>query len=224
MSVLAVTLASSRLEPDLQRQARQGFPEVVFSRGKTGDQVVNAMKGLVAANGHCLATGIDQAMSELLVNRVENCIWDDVSQTCRVAGMAKRQGDVVVIFAGTSDLKVAEEAAVTLEYLGFKSTRFADVGVARIHRLLERLDEIKRSDVVIAVAGMEGALPSVIDGLVGQPVIAAPTSLGYGTGLGDVAALMAMLNSYAAGVAVMNIDNGFGAAVMAARILRMKRV
>jgi hypothetical protein len=135
--------------------------------------------------------------------------------------MCAREGRPCVISAGTSDQPVAEEAAQTLEFLGYQTQRVRDVGVAGLHRLLARLDEIKQTDVIIVIAGMEGALASVVGGLVSQPLIAVPTSVGYGTGLGGIAALLSMLNSCAAGVTVVNIDNGFGAAVAAARILRL---
>jgi hypothetical protein len=135
-------------------------------------------------------------------------------------GPAAELGTVAVVGAGTSDLPVAEEAAVTAEALGARVERLADVGVAGLHRLLARLDELRRADVVVAVAGMEGALPSVLAGLVAAPVIAVPTSIGYGASFGGLAPLLAMLNACAPGVSVVNIDNGFGAAVVAVRILR----
>ena len=148
--------------------------------------------------------------------------YDACSRLYRIGGMPSREGHPVVVSAGTSDQPVAEEAAQTLEFLGYETQRIRDVGVAGLHRLLARVEDLKQASVIIVVAGMEGALSSVVGGLVAQPVIAVPTSVGYGSSFEGLAALLAMLNSCAAGVGVVNIDNGFGAAMMAARILQMR--
>jgi NCAIR mutase (PurE)-related protein len=211
------------INADLQREARQGFPEIVFGRGKTPDQVVEAMQILIDAHGYAFATGVGPATAHRLQARLPAAQWDEVSRTARVGQMPAFGGRVAIVAAGTSDLPVAEEAARTCEFLGHDVTRVTDVGVAGIHRLMEKLPLICEAQVIIALAGMEGALPSVLGGLVRQPLIAVPTSVGYGTGLGGIAALLSMLNSCAAGVTVVNIDNGFGAAVAAHRILRALR-
>jgi NCAIR mutase (PurE)-related protein len=203
----------SDLTIDTARLARQGFTEVVYARGKTHEQIVAALRSLHAAHGHALASGVaeDLAMGGH---------YDGCSKLYRLGQMPARSGRPCVISAGTSDQPVAEEAAQTLEFLGYTVQRIRDVGVAGIHRLLARVDDFKGADVLIVVAGMDGALPSVVGGLVSQPVIAVPTSVGYGTSYGGIAALLTMLNSCAAGVTVVNIDNGFGAAIAAARILQ----
>jgi hypothetical protein len=205
---------SAELTLDFEREARQGFPEIVFAQGKTDSQVVEALRRLHEAHGYALATGV--AVDLKIGGR-----YDETSKLYQMGAMCAREGRPCVISAGTSDQPVAEQAAQTLEFLGYQTQRVRDVGVAGLHRLLARLDEIKQTDVIIVIAGMEGALASVVGGLVSQPLIAVPTSVGYGTGLGGIAALLSMLNSCAAGVTVVNIDNGFGAAVAAARILRL---
>lgn len=198
---------------DIDRLARQGFPEVVFAPGKTREQLIHALKDLHRAHGFALATGVSDDL-EL------GGVHDACSRLYRLGQMPPRHGQPCVVSAGTADQPAAEEAAQTLEFLGYTTQRVRDVGVAGLHRLLERLDEIRQADVLIVIAGMDGALPSVVGGLVAQPVIAVPTSVGYGTGMGGLAALLTMLNSCAAGVTVVNIDNGFGAAMAAARILQ----
>ncbi len=217
-----MTSHTEEMNIDTSREVRQGFPEVVFGRGKTCSQVIDAMNSLVSSSGHALATGVAASTAEQLLLTHPSADWRSLSKTLSVGQLPLTAMRVAVVCAGTSDLSVAEEAAHTCAFLGHQVQRITDVGVAGIHRLMERLHEIDSCSVVIVVAGMEGTLPSVVGGLVSQPVIAVPTSVGYGTGLGGVAALMAMLNSCAAGVAVMNIDNGFGAAVMAHRILMLK--
>ena len=207
---------------DVQRLSRQGLPEVVYAAGKTISQVQTAVAALNEANGCALATRVCPAMAQELAG--PDAVYDDVSQVwCRGAlPQVKDVAPVAVVCAGTSDLPVAEEAARVLEFGGASVLRVVDVGVAGLHRLLERLEEIKGCSVVIVVAGMDGALPSVVGGLVRQPVIAVPTSVGYGANLNGIAALLAMLNSCAAGLVVVNIDNGFGAAMHALKILRAK--
>ncbi len=206
---------------DDARLTRQGFPEVVFGRGKTAAQIAEALHRLHVAHGFALATGVSDDLASDISQTLGVGTHDPVSRLYCIGAMPRLQhaAKPVVVSAGTSDLPVAEEAAQTLEFLGHECTRIRDVGVAGLHRLLSQLEAIRQSSVVIAVAGMEGALPSVIGGLVSQPVIAVPTSIGYGASYEGIAALLAMLNSCAAGVTVVNIDNGFGAAVAAHRIL-----
>jgi hypothetical protein len=209
---------------DHHRLLRQGHSEVVFCAGKTVDQVVGICDRLAAAGGGFLGTRATPEQAEALAGRFAALEWNPVARTVLLRTAARPRGavsgTVLVACAGTSDLPVAEEAAVTADALGLGVERLTDVGVAGLHRLLTASDRLRAADVVIVVAGMEGALPSVVGGLVPVPVIAVPTSVGYGAAFGGVTALLAMLNSCAAGVTVVNIDNGFGAAVAAARILR----
>ena len=213
----------SEFNLDLERLQRQGFPEVVFARGKTAAQTAEALQRLQAANGHALATGVTPDLADALRSSLNTGAYDACSKLYRIGQMPPRAGRPLVVSAGTSDQPVAEEAAQTLEFLGYQTQRIRDAGVAGLHRLLARVEELRHSSVIIVVAGMEGALASVVGGLVSQPVIAVPTSIGYGSSFEGLAALLAMLNSCAAGVGVMNIDNGFGAAMMAARILQTPR-
>lgn len=209
---------------DLTRAERQGTGEVVYGEGKTPEQVAGIIDALVGAGqGRVLATRLSTEKFESVAKLVSCGKALDYHEDARllaVGGMPEPDGDgtVVVACAGTSDLPVAEEAALTAEFLGNRVKRLYDVGVAGLHRLLAHTDELNKAQVIIAVAGMEGALASVIGGLVKAPVIAVPTSVGYGASLGGVAALLAMLNSCASGVSVVNIDNGFGAAFQASLI------
>ncbi|MBL9118261.1 MAG: nickel pincer cofactor biosynthesis protein LarB [Verrucomicrobiaceae bacterium] len=214
-------MSEPEISLDIDRLQRQGFPEVVYGKGKTIEQITFAMRRLYETHGHALATGIDDGAFFHIQTAIPNADHDSRSGICWIGKMSPTsdQHTVAVICAGTADLPTAEQAALTLEYLGYTVSRLRDVGVAGIHRLITRLDEVDKSQVIIVVAGMEGALASVIGGLARQPIIAVPTSVGYGTGLGGLAALMSMLNSCAAGMTVVNIDNGFGAAVAAHRIL-----
>lgn len=206
---------------DTHRAIRAGLPEVVFGRHKTGEQVAEALEALVNAHGHALVTHVSKDMAAGLRKRFPDGRHDPVSGLFSIGRMepATSAGTAVVVCAGTSDLPVAEEAAQTLEFAGRNVRRVRDAGIAGLHRLLAKLDVIRESRVVIAIAGMEGALPGVIGGLVSQPVIAVPTSVGYGSSFGGLSALLAMLNSCSSGIGVVNIDNGFGAAVLALRIL-----
>ncbi len=207
---------------DHHRPLRQGHPEVVFCQGKTVEQVVEICARLAEANESFLGTRASEEMARALAARFERLEWNRLGRTVYLpppGGPPRRTGTVLVVSAGTGDLPVAEEAAVTVEAFGHGAQRLADVGVAGIHRLLAEEERLHQADVVIVVAGMEGALPSVVGGLVRVPVIAVPTSVGYGASFGGLAALLAMLNSCAAGVTVVNIDNGFGAAAAASRIL-----
>lgn len=206
---------------DTHRLLRQGFPEAVFAEGKTAEQVAQALRLLSESQGAALATRVDAACAAFLSERFPEGVYDGVSRLFRVGGYGKRSGErrIGVVGAGTSDLPVAEEAAQVLEFSGWEVLRIEDSGVAGLHRLLARLDEMRACSVLIVVAGMEGALPSVVGGLVACPVIAVPTSVGYGASFSGVAPLLTMLNSCASGVTVVNIDNGYGAAVAALRIL-----
>jgi pyridinium-3,5-biscarboxylic acid mononucleotide synthase len=205
---------------DHHRALRQGVPEVVFCEGKTVDQVLAICERLAAATGSFLGTRASDEVAARLQARFSTMVWHPLARIVHLAGARPpvRPGTILVISAGTSDLPVAEEAAVVADALGHPVERLIDVGVAGLHRLMAATDQIHRARVVIVVAGMEGALPSVVGGLVGVPVIAVPTSVGYGASFGGLAALLGMLNSCAAGVTVVNIDNGFGAAAAASRI------
>jgi pyridinium-3,5-biscarboxylic acid mononucleotide synthase len=205
---------------DHHRALRQGHPEVVFCEGKTADQVVAICERLEAADGSFLGTRANEALAARLKARFPRTVWNSTARTVHLARTqgGARPGTILVISAGTSDLPVAEEAAVVAEAFGHQVERLIDVGVAGLHRLLAAAEQIERARVVIVVAGMEGALPSVVGGMVSVPVIAVPTSVGYGASFGGLAALLGMLNSCAAGVTVVNIDNGFGAAAAASRI------
>ncbi|HEV7365194.1 MAG TPA: nickel pincer cofactor biosynthesis protein LarB [Gemmatimonadales bacterium] len=210
---------------DHHRALRQGHPEVVFCEGKTAEQILAICERLEAASGSFLGTRADEEVASRLRKRFPRVVWNALARTVHLptpeAPMrSPRTGTILVISAGTSDLPVAEEAAVVAEAFGHPVERLVDVGVAGLHRLLAASEQIERARVVIVVAGMEGALPSVVGGMVSMPVIAVPTSVGYGASFGGLAALLAMLNSCAAGVTVVNIDNGFGAAAAASRICR----
>ena len=212
---------------DHHRGLRQGHPEVVFGPGKTPAQLVEIGRRFARRGDGFLVTRLDEAGTEALVdafpdgeaNRVARTFHEPARDPDGAEGRRQRtRGPVLVVTGGTGDVPVAEEAAVTAAAFGNPTERLYDVGVAGIHRVLGEGDTLRRAAVVIVVAGMEGALPSVVGGLVGTPVIAVPTSVGYGVAFGGVAPLLGMLNSCAAGVTVVNIDNGFGAAVAATRI------
>ena len=206
---------------DHHRALRQGYPEVVFGPGKTPAQCVAIAERIASRGEGFLVTRTDAAQRTALRGRFPTCDINEVGRTAHLAPelpVPVGRGSVAVVTAGTSDLPVAEEAAATLRALGDRVDRLSDVGVAGIHRVLAKRDALLGAAVVIVVAGMDGALPSVVGGLVSAPVIAVPTSIGYGASFGGLAALLAMLNSCAAGVTVVNIDNGFGAAVAASRI------
>jgi len=208
---------------DHHRALRQGQPEVVFCEGKRIDQVVAICERLEAATGSFLGTRASEELAAALQARFPGVVWNAIARTVHLPGPSSPErpvptGTILVVSAGTSDMPVAEEAAVVAEAFGNRVERLMDVGVAGLHRLLAAGDQLKQARVVIVVAGMEGALPSVVGGLVAVPVIAVPTSIGYGASFGGLAALLGMLNSCAAGVTVVNIDNGFGAAAAASRI------
>jgi len=203
---------------DHHRALRIGFPEVIFGQGKSAEQIIGIFRSLQKRQETVLITRVDGEKAEILLKKFPELDHNPVARTLVWSrGEMKIQGagTVLVAVAGTSDLPVAEEAAVTARALGNQVERLYDVGVASIHRLLMNNDKLRAASVIIAVAGMEGALPSVIGGLVDRPVIAVPTSVGYGASFGGIAALLGMLNSCAPGVVVVNIDNGFGAAYAA---------
>ncbi len=208
---------------DHHRTLRTGFPEVIWGQGKTVEQIAQIMEAMRLHNPVVMATRIEPDVFAKLQGKVPDVQYYPTARICAIAPSTlepKHPGIISLICAGTSDLPVAEEAAVTAELCGFQVQRLWDVGVAGIHRLLSNRQVIAEGDVVIVVAGMEGALPSVVAGLADCPVIAVPTSVGYGASFGGLAPLLTMLNSCAAGVGVVNIDNGFGAAVLAGQILR----
>ncbi len=210
---------------DNHRALRTGFPEVIFCQGKTPEQIRDIMCELVKKGGNIMGTRATDADYEAVKEALPQAVFYETARIIAVVNDDGEEADkrtVAVVTAGTADIPVAEEAAVTAEILGNKVNRIYDVGVAGIHRLFDKLPQIREADVVIAVAGMEGALASVVGGLVDSPVIAVPTSIGYGANLGGISALLSMLNSCANGVAVVNIDNGFGAAYMAAVINRRR--
>ncbi|MBP2654491.1 MAG: 1-(5-phosphoribosyl)-5-amino-4-imidazole-carboxylate carboxylase [Firmicutes bacterium] len=210
---------------DHHRALRQGFPEVVFAQGKTVKQVAEIMEHLAACNRNVLASRATCEMFTAVKALVPDAEFHELARMIvvrREASVVDEARVILVITAGTSDIPVAEEAAITAEVMGNKVTRVFDVGVAGIHRLFAQRQIIEAANVIIVVAGMEGALASVVGGMVDKPVIAVPTSVGYGASFGGIAALLAMLNSCAAGVAVVNIDNGFGAGRMASIINSMR--
>ncbi len=205
---------------DTHRALRKGFPEVIYAAGKTSRQVVQIAAQLLAGEQRILITRLSAEHAAAVRKKFKSACYHEAARciTLEKKPLAKRAGTIAVVCAGTSDLPVAEEAAVTADVMGNRVERIYDVGVAGLHRLLNRLEAIQRARVVIVVAGMEGALPSVVAGLVGSPVIAVPTSVGYGASFGGLAALLGMLNSCGSGVTVVNIDNGFGAGYAASQI------
>ncbi|RME79697.1 MAG: nickel pincer cofactor biosynthesis protein LarB [Chloroflexi bacterium] len=205
---------------DSHRALRTGFPEVVFCQGKTADQVSAIVARLAEHPGPVLATRATAEMADAVRRVVPEAVYHPEARMIVVerSPLPKRGGTVLVISAGTSDIPVAEEAALTAEVMGNRVARLFDVGVAGLHRLLAHVDLIMSARVLVVVAGMEGALPSVVGGLVRRPVIAVPTSVGYGASFNGLAALLGMLNSCASGVVVVNIDNGFGAGFAASLI------
>lgn len=209
---------------DHHRNLRTGYPEAVFCQGKKPEQIAAIMKELAQVNDNIIGTRATErdfeAVREVLP---EAEFYRDAGMIVLMKdALPKREGTIAVVTAGTADIPVAEEAAITAQCLGNKVDRIYDVGVAGIHRLFAKLDRIRSANVVIVVAGMEGALASVVGGLVERPVIAVPTSIGYGANLGGISALLSMLNSCANGVGIVNIDNGFGAAYLASNINRIK--
>lgn len=204
---------------DHHRSIRQGFPEVIFCEGKTQAQTVAIAKRLLKRGGPLLATRVSPPVARALRRFDRRARYNETARTVVIQPRRPaRRGDVLVVTAGTADIPVAEEARVTAEVMGSRVEVLYDVGVAGIHRVLGRHDRLRRARVLVVVAGMDGVLPSVVGGLVDRPVVAVPTSRGYGASFGGLAALLTMLNSCAAGVGVVNIDNGFGAGCLAHRI------
>ena len=205
---------------DHHRPIRQGFPEVIFGPGKTPDQVAAIAERIVGAGHSLLVTRTTRDVFEAVAVRVPTVEFHELARTItlKAGDVAAGRGTILVAAAGTADLPVAEEASVSAEIMGNTVDRMYDVGVAGLHRLLAEHSRVTSARVIIVVAGMEGALPSVVGGLVDVPVVAVPTSIGYGASFGGLTALLAMLNSCATGVSVVNIDNGFGAAAIASSI------
>ncbi len=208
---------------DLDRLARRGMAEVIFCPGKTPDQIARISTELVKAGQNVLATRASLEQYEAVKAALPKAIYHELPRaiTLDVAKPKWSKGHIAVVCAGTSDIPVGEEAALTAEWMGVRAERIYDVGVAGLHRLLNHLDELRKARALVVVAGMEGALPSVVGGLVSRPLIAVPTSIGYGSSMRGIAALLAMLNSCVPGISVVNIDNGFGAGVSAAMICRI---
>lgn len=205
---------------DTHRALRKGFPEVIFGAGKTPAQVVAIAGKLIEKEQNVLVTRITPEHARALKKKFPRTVHHEVARCAAIERkpLPKRAGTIAVICAGTSDLPVAEEAALTAAIMGNQVVRLTDVGVAGLHRILAQLEVLQQANVLVVVAGMEGALPSVVAGLVSKPVIAVPTSVGYGASFGGVAALLGMLNSCGSGVTVVNIDNGFGAGYAASQI------
>ena len=204
---------------DHHRALRQGFPEVLLCEGKTSAQIVAIAKKLLQSNEPFLATRADPGIAKQLVRLHRNAVYHKMARIVAVSDSASGQkGLVVIVTAGTSDIPVAEEARVTAEVMGSYVTTLYDVGVAGIHRLLDQQAILHQGNVVIVVAGMDGVLPSVVGGLIDRPIVAVPTSQGYGANFGGLAPLLTMLNACSAGIGVVNIDNGFGAGCLAHRI------
>ncbi|WP_144475779.1 nickel pincer cofactor biosynthesis protein LarB [Cytobacillus oceanisediminis] len=210
---------------DISRHERTGFPEVVYAEGKTVEQLVDILKQLKKKTNRVLATRVSEKQAIIVHEVLPELHYNPAARTLSWIHpdepQSRYQGYIAVVCGGTSDIPVAEEAVVTAETFGCKVERFYDVGVAGIHRLFNCIEEIRNASASIVVAGMEGALPSVLGGLVDHPLIAVPTSIGYGANLNGVSALLSMLNACAPGINVVNIDNGFGAGYNAAQILRI---
>lgn len=207
---------------DTHREIRSGFPEVIYCSGKPDAYLCSIYQRLFEENGEVFGTRADRRQYELIKEVLPQAVYDQVSRILKIERQdKKRQGKIAVCTAGTADIPVAEEAAQTAEYFGANVERIYDVGVSGLHRLLSRIDTIQEANCVVAVAGMEGALASVLGGLVSRPVIAVPTSVGYGASMHGLSALLTMINSCANGIAVVNIDNGYGAGYIATQINRL---
>lgn len=207
---------------DTHRKIRSGFAEVIFCSGKADEHLLHIFGRLYEQNQEVFGTRASQAQYEMIQKKYPQTIYDPISKIVKIEKTGKiHRGKVVVCTAGTADIPVAEEAAQTAEYFGTAVERIYDVGVSGLHRLLSKIDSIQSANCVVAVAGMEGALASVIGGLVDKPVIAVPTSIGYGASMHGLSALLTMINSCANGIAVVNIDNGYGAGYLSAQINRL---
>jgi len=216
---------TNHVTPDLDREKRIGFAEVIYCPGKSDEQLSAAGAALFTAHANVIASRATPEQAAVLKRVADDVEYNEVGRTAYIRRdkSARGRGVIAVVTAGSTDIPVAEEAACTAEVMGNRVERFYDVGVAGLHRVMGIRDELNRAAVVIVVAGMEGALPSVVGGLVSAPVIAVPTSVGYGTAFGGVTALLGMLNSCAPGLTVVNIDNGFGAAFAASRMNAVRR-
>ncbi len=205
---------------DNHRELRTGYPEVIFCEGKTAEQISNIMEYMSTQNVNILGTRANKEIYQRVHETLPKAEYNELGRTITIknADVKLTKTSIAVLTAGTSDMPVAEEAAVTAEIFGNRVERFFDVGVAGIHRLYNNIDRIRQARAIIVIAGMEGALPSIVGGLVDKPIIAVPTSIGYGASFNGLAALLGMLTSCASGVSVVNIDNGFGAAYMASMI------
>ena len=207
---------------DMHREVRSGFPEVIFCSGKADEHLLHIVGKLYEKNGEVFGTRASVHQYELVKEKFPAAEYDPLSGILKIDGKKReKKGLVAVCTAGTADIAVAEESAQTAEFFGANVERIYDVGVSGIHRLLSRLEVIQKANCVVAVAGMEGALASVLGGLVSRPVIGVPTSVGYGANMGGISALLTMINSCANGVAVVNIDNGYGAGYLATQINRL---
>ena len=207
---------------DLHRRIRSGFPEVIFCSGKPDEFLINIFQRMAEKEGQAFGTRATAEQYEMVRKVIPDIQYDPVSRILKLERTpAERKGLIAVVTGGTADIPVAEEAAQTAEYFGSKVERIYDVGVSGIHRLLSQTQKLQEANCIVAVAGMEGALASVVGGLVSNPVIAVPTSVGYGANFGGLSALMTMINSCANGIAVVNIDNGYGAGYMATQINRL---
>ena len=215
----------SRLDHD--RKNRTGFPEVIFCQGKADEFLIDIYKKMYEADGQVFGTRATEAQYQLLKTHIPEIQYDKISRILKAvkpeveAARPELIGNIAVVTAGTADIPVAEEAAQTAEYFGSKVNRLYDVGVSGIHRILSNVDVLNQANCVVAVAGMEGALASVVGGLVKVPVVAVPTSVGYGANMGGISALLTMINSCANGISVVNIDNGYGAGYIATQINRL---
>lgn len=222
LKALSFELVDNFARLDNHRALRRGFPEVIFAQGKTPDQVIQIFRRLEERNDRVMATRVSKEMYELIGPQLPEATYHSMARLLILDRSKEvKQPGVLVASGGTADMPVAEEAALTAELMGCQVDRLYDVGVAGLHRLLSQNGKLQQARVIVAVAGMEGALASVITGLVAAPVIAVPTSVGYGASFNGLAALLSMLNSCANGMAVVNIDNGFGAGYMAGMINRI---
>ncbi len=209
-------------KPDTDREDRTGFPEVIFCEGKQDEHLVEIFKAVYDREKSVFGTRASEHQYELVKKEIPGVTYDKVSRILKAADEPMEQvGEVAVCSAGTADIPVAEEAAQTAEFFGCHVERYFDIGVSGLHRLMDKVDDIRRANCVIAVAGMEGALASVLGGQVKNPIIAVPTSVGYGASLNGLSALLTMINSCANGVSVVNIDNGYGAGYIATQINRL---
>ncbi|WP_010235348.1 nickel pincer cofactor biosynthesis protein LarB [Clostridium arbusti] len=210
---------------DNHREIRVGYPEIIYCAGKTVEQVKGIIQFMITKNNNILGTRASREMYEAVREICKEAVYNELAKTITVVKRQEQEvtdSYIAIVTAGTSDLTVAEEAVVTAEIFGNKVVKVIDVGVAGIHRLFDKIDLIRGAKVIVVIAGMEGALASVVGGLVDKPVIAVPTSIGYGANFGGLSALLSMLNSCASGVSVVNIDNGFGAGYIASMINKLK--